>query len=70
MTRYRINYYGSGNLATPSIMNTANTCMDQIISPGQLGYERKGTKRKRRKSYEPLAVVKPEIPCGEGSPKA
>ena len=36
MGRYRIRYHGSGNLATPYIMNTANTCVDQIISPGHM----------------------------------
>ncbi|KAJ6590053.1 hypothetical protein DFH09DRAFT_221203 [Mycena vulgaris] len=32
--RSRIRYHGSGNIATPYMMATATTCIDQIISPG------------------------------------
>lgn len=31
-TRHKIQYHGSGNLATPHVMNTPNTSIDQVIS--------------------------------------
>ncbi|KAJ7128219.1 hypothetical protein C8R43DRAFT_694944 [Mycena crocata] len=34
--RSKIRFHGSGNLATPYLLATANTCIDQILSPGVL----------------------------------
>jgi len=62
--RSRIRYHGSGNIATPYILATATTCIDQIISPE---WDR-GRKEGRKKGVNRGSNILPSfLPSGNSA---